>query len=207
MPGEESDLRELIADARRGDRAAQDEIFVRYRNYLSLLARVSLSRTLASKLDASDVVQDVFIRAHRGFPEFRGESPEELGGWFRSILSNRLADVERQYAGTERKVHRERSLEEILDRSSHALAGFPADRGTSPSQRAVRKEAGAIVADALAVMADADREVIVLRSLEQREWSEIGRRMNRSPQAARQLWGRACQRLGAQLEARRCDSR
>jgi DNA-directed RNA polymerase specialized sigma24 family protein len=48
-----------------------------------------------------------------------------------------------------------------------------------------------------------DREVIVLRSLEEREWTDVARRMDRHPEAVRALWGRAFQRLGAVLDERR----
>ena len=64
MGDAEAALPELIEAARRGDRAAQDELFGRYRNYFALLARMSLSRGLNAKLSASDIVQDVFVGAH-----------------------------------------------------------------------------------------------------------------------------------------------
>ncbi len=203
-----ADLRDLIAGARTGDRAAQSELFGRYRNYLLLLARMSLSRGLAAKLDASDVVQDVFVKAHQGFRGFRGATPQELGGWFRRILANRLADANRRGAGAPgRRIGREVSLEQMVERSSEALANFPAAQGTSPSNGAQRREVATMVADALAALEDDDREVIVLRSLEEREWNDVARHMDRTPEAARALWGRACQRLGAVLKEKRCSDR
>jgi RNA polymerase sigma-70 factor (ECF subfamily) len=204
MDGEEPDLRRLIASARRGDRAAQDELFVRYRNYLSLLARMSLSRRLRGKLDASDAVQDVFVNAHRSFTGFRGETPEELVAWFKQILANRLADANRRYVGNQRRdVGRERSLEQIVERSSAALLNLPAAR--SPSNGAQRREIGTVVANALARLKEDDREVIVLRSLEERDWPDVARRMDRTTDAVRSLWSRALQRLSEVLEEDRCS--
>ena len=204
MEGAEADLRELIASARRGDGAAQGELFGRYRVYLALLARMSLSRRLRGKLDASDIVQDVFVNAFRGFEAFRGETHEELVGWFKRILANRLADANRRFVDNQRRqADRERSIEQIVERSSHALRNLPAARGTSPSAGAHRREVGILVADALASLKDDDREVIVLRSLEERDWDEVARLMDRTTDAVRSLWSRALQRLGDVLEEKR----
>jgi RNA polymerase sigma-70 factor (ECF subfamily) len=204
MDGTEADLRELIASARRGDRAAQGELFLRYRTYLALLARLSLSRRLRGKLDASDIVQDVFANAHTGFPGFRGDTPEELVGWFKQILANRLADLNRRFVDNQRRqVGRERSLEQIVEHSSRALGNLPPARGTSPSAGAHRREVGVLVADALAGLKDDDREVIVLKSLEERDWDEVARLMGRTKDAVRALWSRALQRLGDVLEEKR----
>jgi RNA polymerase sigma-70 factor (ECF subfamily) len=196
-------VRELIMRARGGDRAAQDELFGRYRDYLVLLARMSLSRGLRAKLSASDVVQEALLQAHEAIGGFRGDTEMEMTGWLRQILSRRLADAGRRFAYQARRLDRERSLDRLVDDSSDALKCLPAARGTSPSIGAERREAGALVADALARLKGDDREVIVLRSLEELEWAEVARRMSRSVEAVRALWGRAMQRLGPVLEAMR----
>ena len=200
----ETSVHGLIGLARAGDRGAQDELLGRYRSYLSLLARMSFARALRSKLDASDVVQDVLVSAHGGLGQFRGETEAELTAWLRRILSNRLAEVNRRFFVNQgRRVDREVRLDDAVARSSQSLAGLPAARGTSPSRGAERREAGALVADALSALKDDDREVIVLRSLEEHDWPEIGRRIGRHPEAARALWVRALRRLSAVVKEER----
>jgi RNA polymerase sigma-70 factor (ECF subfamily) len=205
MKGEDGqDARDLLEEARTGDAEAKDRLFARYRNYVAILARASMPRRLQPKLDASDVVQDVFVRAHRALPTFRGRTEDEFVAWLRKILANQLADAHRTFVDNQgRAVHRERPLEDCVERSSRSLRALPAASGLSPSAGAMHREVGALVADALAALKDDDREVIVLRSLEDLEWSEVARRMNRTPEAARALWGRAFQRLGAVAEERR----
>ena len=100
----------------------------------------------------------------------------------------------------------ETALSELIEaarRGDREAQDEPAASGTSPSRGAERREAGALVADALALLKDDDREVIVLRSLEERDWADVARRMNRTPDAARALWARAVERLGAVVEERR----
>lgn len=203
MASTESPLRDLIEAARAGDPAAQDALLARYRNYLTLLARMSIGRAVQAKFDASDVVQDALVRAHQGLGAFRGATEEELVGWLKQILARTLSNANRRYRWTDgRRVDRERSIEEMIGDSSQALQRLPAANGTSPSRGAERREAGAFVADVLAELKDDDREVIVLRSLEEREWADVAARMERSVEAVRALWGRAIQRLGAVLEDR-----
>ena len=197
----ESSLRGLISAARTGDREAEDALLGRYRNYLLLLARVSLSRGIQAKVGVSDVVQDVLLKAHEGLDGFRGGTEGEVVAWLRRILSRTLADADRRFrANAGRCVDRERSLDAMVRNSSQTLGCLPAANGTSPSRGAERREAGARVADLLARMKADDREVIVLRSLEDRDWGDVARRMGRSPEAVRALWGRAYQRLGALVE-------
>lgn len=192
-------VRDLIAAARDGDVAARDRLLGRYRGYMVLLARMSAHRTLRAKFDASDVAQDALIRAQQGLPEFRGATEGELLAWLRRILVRTLSNTRRAYRADARDVGRERPIEDLVDASSRALSRLPAARGTSPSRGAERREAGLLVVDGLARLAEDDREVITLRSLEERAWSDVAARMGRSEEAVRALWGRAVQRLGRTL--------
>jgi len=186
----------LIEAARRGRPDARERLLERYRNYLRLLARTSIARRIRAKVDASDMVQEAFLKAHAGFEGFAGSSEAELASWLRRILANCLADAGRRYARNEgRDVARERSLEEELDRSSKALGAFLGGNRTTPSRAAERGELCIAVADALAKLDEDHREVIVLRNFEDLEWSEIGRRMRRTAEAARKLWARALRDL------------
>jgi RNA polymerase sigma-70 factor, ECF subfamily len=58
----------LVARARRGDRWAFEQLVERHQHRLFTLA----ARTLGSPDDAADAVQEAFIRAWLGLPNFRG---------------------------------------------------------------------------------------------------------------------------------------
>ena len=57
-----------------------------------------------------------------------------------------------------------------------------------------------LLADALAQLSPARREVIVLRNLEEVDWPEIARRMGKSEAAVRKLWARALLALRPLIE-------
>lgn len=112
-------------------------------------------------------------------------------GWLRNILANALADLMRQYHQAEsRKLAWEHSLERLLETSPGGL-NLLARPGHSASESAQRRELGVLLADAMAELSDDYREVLVLRSLEERDWDEVARRMGRTPGAVRMLWTRA----------------
>lgn len=193
---------ELLRAAREGDPDALSDLLGLYRNYLRLLARTSLGPGLQAKADPSDIVQDALMNASCHLSQFRGETDAEFVAWLRQILANCLGGLRRRYLRDGRDVARERPIEEALHASSQALGDLLPARGSSPSHRAARRETGVLMADALATLPPDDREVIVLRNLQELEWSEVARRMGRSTEAARALWGRAFQRLGLSLEGK-----
>src|SRR5262249_11661477 len=107
-----------------------------------------------AKLDASDVAQQVMLRAHEARGQFRGTSEGEKLAWLRAILANVLAATARRFEAAVRDVGRERSLERELALSSSRLECLIAADQTSPSQWAVRGEELLRLATALAQLAD-----------------------------------------------------
>ena len=172
----------LIADARRQAPGALDRLLESYRNYLRLVARTGIDASLRGKADASDLVQETLIKAHQHFEQFQGNTEAELIAWLRRILTRNLADLVRRFktAGT-RAVKREQSLDDVFAPTSRAVLELMAPNGHSPSQSAQRRELSIILADALAELAADHREVVVLRTLEGRDWDEVARAMGRTP--------------------------
>ena len=136
------------------------------------------------------------------FAQFQGKSEGELAAWLRRILINKLNDLARGYQmANARRVDRERSLDNLLGDSS-ALFGGLICGGPSPSESAERREMGLVLAEALAELSDEYREVLVLHSLEERDWDETARCMKRTVGATRMLWARALKALRPILEKR-----
>jgi RNA polymerase sigma-70 factor (ECF subfamily) len=191
---------QLLAQARAGDPAALGQLFELYRNYLRLIARSMLDNALRLQLDASDLVQETFLKAHRQFAGFAGRDEPQLVAWLRQILVHTLADQARYHRRRSRSVRRQVSLEELLEQAGGAAQQALADSLPSASSLAIRRERAVLLADALEKLPADYREVFVLRNIDRIPYKEIPVRMNRSPGAARVLWTRAMRRLGQLLE-------
>lgn len=195
------DAAEFLRLARDGDTAALGRLLDGYCNYLALLARLQLSRTLRGKTDPADIVQDTFLKAHRNFPEFRGESEPEFMAWLRRILATTVANLVRHYRGTsQRDVRLERQMADELDQSSRALDRGLVARSSSPSDKAQKREQAVQLADALESLSPGYREVIILRHLEDLSFPEIARRLGRTLDSVKKLWVRGLTQLRERME-------
>jgi RNA polymerase sigma-70 factor (ECF subfamily) len=187
---------QLLTDALAGEPSALGQLLDRYRQYLLLLGRLQIDRTLRVKLDASDVVQETFLEAHRDFARFRGRTVPEFAGWLRQILVRNLANQVRRYRGTRgRDVRLEYRLEAGVGQSSERMAAGLVSAVGSPSQIAGRDEAAVLLADALAALPPDYREALVLRNLEELTFPEVAERMGRSVDSVKKLWARGLAQL------------
>lgn len=187
---------QFIQEARAGGETALGSLLELYRNYLRLLARLEIGRRLQGKLDASDLVQETFLEAHRGFPRFQGNDEAQLVHWLRQILAHRVANLVRHYFGTQgRNVRLEEELAADLARSSRQLGRELAASMTSPSQQAAHREQEVLLADALEQLPAHYREVLVLRHLEGHTFPEVAACMGRTQDSVEKLWLRALTRL------------
>ncbi len=186
----------LLARAQGGDESALGLLLDRYREYLTLLARVQIGRRLQGKADPDDLVQEAFLEALRHFDQFRGDSEPELTLWLRRILATCLAHLVRRYLGTQaRDVQLERALEDELGQSSRAFNIGLAAQQSTPSQRVSRREQAVLLSDALGRLPADYREVLILRHLEGLTFPQVAARMGRSLDSVEKLWARALARV------------
>jgi RNA polymerase sigma-70 factor (ECF subfamily) len=186
----------MILDAKSRGEAALGPLLELYRNYLRLLSRIEIGRRLQGKLDASDLVQETFLEAHRHFARFQGTDEPQFVYWLRQILAAKVANLVRHYFGTQaRDVRLEQDLAADLDNSSRMLGHELVGSLTSPSQNAARREQAVLLADALEQLPEDYREVIVLRHLEGLTFPEVAQRMARSQDSVQKLWIRGLARL------------
>ena len=168
------------------------------RDYLLLVANKELPPDVRQKVAPSDLVQETFVEAQMSFAGFANGSSDEFRAWLRQILVNNVADAIRRYRHAQkRETHRELPLDAavVVDK---ILPGIPS-REETPSKTAQVNELRKRVAGAMDKLSTDYRSIIELRNFEQRTFVEIGRMMNRSPDAARMLWGRAIRKLAAAM--------
>lgn len=204
--GVHSQAEVLLAAARKGNSSALGTLFSLYQNYIRLLAAAQVRSRLRVRASASDVVQETFMQAHRGFAEFRGTTGAEFIAWLRTILKRRIQNLYQQHLDAQqRDVRREVSLEAIgnwLDQSTIRLENVLVDGEPSPESAIQNQERSVQVADALAELPKDYRDVLMMRSIEGLGFPEVATRMDRSHGAVRMLWLRGIQKLKDELRAK-----
>lgn len=197
-----SGISRCIQLAREGRAEALSTLLETYRNYLRLMAAMCLDGKVKAKADPSDIVQETLLRAHENFPQFRGTTEREWIAWVRRILARNVAQLQRRFSLATRRISRERSLEESMDRSSQMLRNLALSHEPSPSHEAQQRELSVVLADALARLEPEERDLVMLRNLKELDWNEIATRTGRSADAARMLWTRALARMAPLLKER-----
>lgn len=189
-------LRDCLTKARAGDELARERLFTACRSYIGLLARANVEPWMRAKVDASDLVQQTLLDAHRDFDRFAGQTEAEWLAWLRQILAHNAGDEIRRYGvAGKRAAKREVPLGGAADTGSAGFAWEPAASGESPSQMAVHNERELLLAEAIERLPEDYREVIILRNIQRLPFDEVAVRLERSRPAAQMLWMRAIEKL------------
>lgn len=144
----------LVERIRRGDLGAFEEL---YRAHAGRLYSVAC-RMLGNQTDAEDLLQDIFLTAHRKLDSFRGESA--LGTWLYRLATNLCLDHLRSRAA------RTNQLSDALDDDP----AVPDIAGRGLADRTVAKMD---LERALAQLPDGCRAAFVLHDVEGLEHREV----------------------------------
>jgi RNA polymerase sigma-70 factor (ECF subfamily) len=201
MPAPGPDTDELLRRTSDGDRAARGALLLRHRPRLRRMVALRMDPRLAARLDPSDVVQEALADADRRLDEYLREQPLPFYPWLRQLACDRLADAYRCHVrAARRSVTREAgAVHGLPDGSADELAGRLLAGGSGPSGAVRQQETKARVREALAALPEADREVLVLRHLEQLSAREAAAVLGLTEAALKSRALRAMQRLRKRL--------
>jgi RNA polymerase sigma-70 factor (ECF subfamily) len=192
-----AETRRLVRRALGGDRAAIDDLLAQCRPQLRRMVAVRMDSRLKGRFDPSDVVQSVLAEAAQKMIAFH-RSPDEFYPWLRQLAWDELARLHRDHIRTKkRSVTREQRAwpDRAADESMNQLADYLAGRQSGPGSRLVRNELRARVRAALEELPPADREVLILRFLEQLNISETAAALRLTESAVKSRQFRAIERL------------
>ena len=174
----------LVERCRRGDLAAFEEL---YRAHAGKLFSVAC-RLLGNATDAEDLLQEIFLSAHRKLEGFRGESA--LGTWLYRLATNHCLDHLRSRAARMNQV-----TDALDDEPSQANVG---SRGLA-EQTVTKMD----LERALARLPEGCRAAFVLHDVEGLEHREVGEALGIAEGTSKSQVHKARQRLRALLLERR----
>lgn len=197
-----AETRQLLDRVAGDDPAAEGRLWACYREPLRRVIGCRLDRGLGRRVDASDVVQEVMLKASGRLAGYLKDPSMPFHLWLRQIARDHVIDAHRKHrVAASRSVDRERSLaaSAFADRSSLDLAGQLRDPNLTPAASALRRELERRFRDALDDLDEDDREIILLRHFEQLSNGEAARALGLSEPAAGMRHLRALRRLRAVL--------
>ncbi len=165
------------------------------------MVALRLDSRLSARVDASDVVQEALIDAARKLADYERDRPLPFYPWLHRLTAERLAVVHRKHRRGTRSVGREQHATAWLDDSAGLLVDHLVDSDTTPGHDLVREERRQRVRDALERLTPPDREVLVMRYLEDLTFPEIAAILGVGESAAKMRHLRAIERIRTVLKA------
>jgi RNA polymerase sigma-70 factor (ECF subfamily) len=192
----------LLNRARQGEAEAVERLLAVHREPLRRTIGMRLDPALAARIDASDIVQDVLLEAHRRLSDYLRNPIMPFHLWLRHIAKDHVIDAHRRHRQAQRRsLDREQPLvpAALADHSSYELTGQLLDPERTPASEAIRRELQRRLDGAIANLEEDDREVILLRHGEQLSNQEVAAALGLTEAAASMRYLRAVRRLRAAL--------
>ena len=182
----------LLLEAKEGSDEALNRLLERCTGKLLALIRLRMDRGLRARVESRDILNATLLKAFQRLDQFEKADGSSLMGWLARIAENELHD-QRDYHGRQR---RDAAKVVALD---HGFDGLEARVRSQTSRLILRDELGRLE-QALQALDEQQREVILLRKLEELSFSEVGERMGKSADACRMLLARAMAALTVRMQ-------
>ena len=159
---------QLVNRFNAGDEAAFVEIMQRYHGRLFSLSH----NLLRNAADAEEIVQDAFIRAHRGLANFRGDS--SLATWLYRIALNLSRN--RYWYFFRRRRQDSLSLDRPLsDESDATFSDLIADTDADPAHETTTNEFVSLISLCMDKLDASHREILTMRNILDLPYEEISK--------------------------------
>src|ERR1700722_4614141 len=156
----------LVRKFNGGDESAFGELMNRHKTRI-FAAAMGL---LHNHADAEEITQDTFVRAHRGFARFRGDS--SVATWLHRIAVNLARN--RYWYFFRRRRHATLSLDASLgEEGDSTFADLVSADAPDPSQESSRNEFEELVSRCMGMLEARHREILTLRNGLNRSYEEI----------------------------------
>jgi RNA polymerase sigma-70 factor (ECF subfamily) len=189
---------DLVRQAQQNDAAALAALFSKHRARLRNLVRLRLNPRLASRVDASDVVQEAYLEAARVLKDYLADPQIPFFLWLRHLTGQKLIEAHRRHLGAQKRgADREVSLQRgaMPGANSESMAIDLIGRVATPSIISMKAEMKTRLEKILDDLDDMDREVLMLRHFEHLSNAETAQVLGIEKSAASKRYIRALERI------------
>jgi len=174
---------EIIKKVLQGEQALFAQLVQRYQQYVFTL----VGRFTASREDAEEISQDVFVKAYRSLADFRGDA--KFSTWLYTVVRTSCITFLRKKRLDTTSLDNERTFLQLESKES----GFKANA-------VERKSRHAMVNAAIHMLSPDDSQVLTLFYKGEQTLEEIGRIMGLDPNTVKVKLHRARNRLKEKME-------
>lgn len=174
------------------------ELFEEYRERLRLVVKFRLDDRVLGRVDPDDILQEASLEVTRRVDEYLKQPHVPPFVWMRMITLQKTVDTHRRHLGAvKRNAGKDVRLRPHVPwkSTSLSLAAALVASTTSPSEVLLRQEALQRMGDALEDLSEQDREILVLRHLEELTNNEVAQVLGLDKSAATKRYIRALKRL------------
>jgi len=179
---------ELVILAKEGDESALERLYRLYGERVRWMVRLNMKKSLRTRLESMDIVQEVFIHAFRGLGDFTYTNDGDFVRWLTKSAQNSLRDnIDKLHAA-------KRDIRKELHFSSHhstTSGGFRNVQynldATTPSVIVSKREDLVKLEKAMDSLKPEYKDIIVMSKIEGLSYKEIGNKLGKSPDAVRML--------------------
>lgn len=155
----------LVQQARNGDFDAFEKLFERHRTLVYRFAYQVVGR----RDDAEDIVQDVFVKAYQNLHRYRDEA--KFTTWLLRITTNLSTDRVRMS-------QRRHALEQQEAEGALAWMMNSVPEDANPVENLERERRAQLLRQAIEELPEHHRQVIVMRDLQELEYSDMAALLN-----------------------------
>lgn len=198
----------LLNAARAGDTDAAGRLLEKHRGPVRRLIEMRLDHKVRRRVDVSDVVQDVMVDASTRLEKYLSDPVMAFHLWMRQIASDRIIDTYRRHrVSAKRNMDREQPnvVRGSANQSTIELVKAICDPAVTPAAAATNREIAEQVEQAIDLLDDQDREVILMRHYEHLSNQEIAEVLDLTSPAASMRYLRAVRRLREILDESSSD--
>lgn len=184
MAGPEEQTTRLFAAARDGSPGAVSAFYERCARKLLPLIRLRMGRALRAEMESRDILQAVLLKSFQRIDQV--QDPAAVMGWLARIAENEIRDRADFRQRQRRDAALRVPIEDAADVPAPVRQALSLAIITDDTERLER---------GLESLPDAQREVIVLRKLEELTFPELAARLGKSEDACRMAFARAMSAL------------
>lgn len=187
----------LLTRLQTGGQSELDLLFARTRQQIRAMIEKRLDRRILSRIDASDIVQETFVRASRGLQGYLQAPAMPPAIWLRIIGKQLVAETHRKHFRAKRTPNREQCRN---SENSELLADVLSDSVRSAGSIVQQAELARIVRQRLAELPEIDREVLEMRHVDGLSMQEAAEALELGLEAAKKRYQRALKRFRDSVE-------